>query len=52
MLLRKGNCQHEMLSFLCGQVEMRFGTMLERLVQSIFLASVGLRVLLNSQSKN
>jgi len=52
MLLRKGNCQPEMLSFLRGQVEMRFGTMLERLVQSIFLAAVGLRILINLQSKN
>lgn len=52
MLLRKAKCQPKMLSFLRGEVGMRFGTMLERLVQSVFLAAVGLRVLLNSQSKN
>lgn len=49
MLLKKGNCQPEMLSFLHGQVGIIFGTVLEILVHLIFLASAGLRVLLYSQ---
>lgn len=49
MLLKKGNCEPEMLSFLHGQAGMMLGTMLEILVHSIFLADVGLRVLIYSQ---
>lgn len=49
MLLKRGNCQPEMLSFLHGQAGIIFGTMLEILVHLFFLANAGLRVLLHSQ---
>lgn len=49
MLLKCGNYQPEMLSFLHGQVGIMFGTALEILVHLIFLANAGLRVLLHSQ---